>query len=108
MKTKFLLLLLLALAYPLVTFAGNTTTVTGTFLGVEQGDYAHWNMRTADGKEVSYYILTVEPSIKPILTEHPEKFDNRKCRVTIKKSVENIPEAGGKTEIEQILKVEWL
>jgi hypothetical protein len=28
--------------------------------------------------------------------------------VTWKKSTENIPEAGGKMEIEQILSVEWL
>ncbi|MFN0080829.1 MAG: hypothetical protein ACKVY0_30545 [Prosthecobacter sp.] len=79
----------------------------GVFLGIEEGDYAHWNMRTVAGDEVSYFILKPDASVDKVL-EQPKAFIGKKCRVTWKKSTENIPEAGGKMEIEQILSVEWL
>ena len=79
----------------------------GVFLGIEEEDYAHWNMRTVDGEEVSYFILKPDASVEKVL-ENPKAFTGKKCRVTWKKSTENIPEAGGKTEIEQVLSVEWL
>jgi hypothetical protein len=79
----------------------------GTFLGVEEGDYFHWKMRTADGVEVSYFILKPDTSVDKTL-ENPTAYVGKKCRVTWKKSTENIPEAGGKMEIEQILSVQWL
>ncbi len=79
----------------------------GVFLGIEEGDYAHWNMRSVDGDEVSYFILKPDESVDKVL-ENPKSFIGKRCRVTWKKSTENIPEAGGKMEIEQILSVEWL
>gem|GEM_PF-7036749 len=81
-------------------------TTDGVFTGIDQGDYAHWKMRTADGKEVSYFILRPDASVEKVIA-NPKKFAGKKCRVTWKKSVENIPEGGGKMEIEQILSVEW-
>ncbi|MBK8038686.1 MAG: hypothetical protein IPK22_16385 [Verrucomicrobiaceae bacterium] len=81
--------------------------VEGTFTGIEQGDYFHWNMTTKSGEEVSYFIMRPDDSVEKV-TENPEKYIGKKCRVTWKKSTENIPEAGGKMEIEQILSVEWL
>lgn len=79
----------------------------GTFLGIEEGDYFHWKMRTADGDEVSYFILKPDASVDKVI-ENPEAHIGKKCRVTWKASTENLPEAGGKAEIEQILSVEWL
>lgn len=79
----------------------------GVFLGIEEGDYAHWNMRTVDGDEVSYFILNPDTPVDKVL-ENPKAFIGKKCRVSWKKSTENIPEAGGKMEIEQVLSVEWL
>jgi hypothetical protein len=81
-------------------------TVEGTFTGIEQGDYAHWNMRTKAG-EVSYYILKPDASVEKVL-KNAKPFVGRKCRITYKKTTENIPEAGGKMEVEQIVSVEWL
>lgn len=78
----------------------------GVFTGIEQGDYAHWKIRTAAGEELSFFVLRPDASIEKVL-EKPEAFVGRKCRVTWKTSTENIPEAGGKMEIEQILSVEW-
>jgi hypothetical protein len=79
----------------------------GTFLGVEEGDYFHWNMRTADRDEISYFILKPDATVDKVL-ENPAAYAGKKCRVTWKKSNENIPEAGGKMEVEQVLSVEWL
>lgn len=81
--------------------------VEGTFTGIEQGDYFHWNMTTKSGEEASYFIMRPDDSVEKV-TENPEKYIGKKCRVTWKKSTEKIPEAGGKMEIEQILSVEWL
>jgi hypothetical protein len=81
--------------------------VEGTFTGIEQGDYFHWNMTTKSGETMSFFILRPDDSVEKI-TENPDSYVGKKCRVTWKKSTENIPEAGGKMEIEQILSVEWL
>lgn len=80
-------------------------TAEGTFTGIEQGDYAHWKMRTKSG-EVSFYILKPDASVEKVLAK-PKPFVGRKCRITYKKTTENIPEAGGKMEIQQIVSVEW-
>lgn len=79
----------------------------GVFAGIEEGDYFHWNMRTIDGEEVSYFILHAEASVDKVL-EDPAAFVGRRCRVIWKKSLEDIPEAGGKIQVEQILSVQWL
>lgn len=79
----------------------------GTFVGVEQGDYAHWNMRVKGGVDASYFILRPDASVEQVL-EKPEAYAGKRCRVTVKKSMENIPEAGGRMEVEQVVSVEWL
>lgn len=79
----------------------------GTFTGIEEGDYFHWNMKSKDGQQVSLFILKPDASVDKVL-ENPEAYVGKKCRVTWKKNTENIPEAGGKMEVEQILSVEWL
>lgn len=84
-----------------------TRTTDGTFIGIEEGDYAHWLMRTASGKDVSFFILHPDASVEKIL-ENARAYQGRKCRATWKESTENIPEAGGRMKIEQILSVEWL
>lgn len=82
-------------------------TAEGVFLGIEEGDYPHWQMKTADGKELSFFILKSDATIDPVL-ERPKRFKGRRCRVQWKRSKEDIPEAGGKIELEQVLSVEWL
>ncbi len=81
--------------------------IEGTFTGIEEGDYFHWNMKTKSGEDASFFIMRPDDSVEKV-TENPDKYVGKKCRVTWKKSTENIPEAGGKMEIEQILSVEWL
>ncbi len=79
----------------------------GVFAGIEEGDYFHWNMKTIGGEEVSYFILHPDASVDRVL-EDPAAYVGRRCRVTWKKSTEDIPEAGGKMQVEQILSVQWL
>ncbi|MGV3661145.1 MAG: hypothetical protein ACO1TE_13245 [Prosthecobacter sp.] len=87
--------------------AAAAQVVEGTFVGVEQGDYAHWNMRVKGGEDLSLFILRPDATVEKVL-EKPEAYAGKKCRITVKKTVENLPEAGGKTEVEQILSVEWI
>jgi len=96
-----------ALAEKPVAVAAGEVEVTGVFLGIEEGDYAHWRMKNGKGEEVSFFILQPEPSVEAVL-ENPEHFVGKRCRVTWKKSMETIPEAGGKMEVEQIFGVKWL
>ncbi len=80
--------------------------VEGVFTGIEEGDYAHWNIRTKDG-ERSFFILKPDASVEKALKD-PKAHIGKTCRVKWKKSTEEIPEAGGKMEIEQIVSVEWI
>lgn len=81
--------------------------VEGVFTGIEQGDYAHWNMKTKDGGERSFFVLKAGGAMGKVL-DHPDEYAGRPCRVKWRKSTENIPEAGGRQEIEQVLAVEWM
>jgi hypothetical protein len=81
--------------------------VEGTFSGIEQGDYAHWNIKTKDGEERSFFVMKADAEIEKVL-ENPRPHVGKACRVTWKKSMEEIPEAGGKMEIEQVVAVEWV
>lgn len=87
--------------------ATKSQTQTGTFLRIDQGDYAHWVMRNDEGEEVSFFIIQDDEAVRAVLTE-PESFKNRKCEVTFKKGTENIPESGGDITISQIVSVKWL
>lgn len=82
-------------------------TVDGVFLGVEQGDYTHWNIKTKEGTERSFFVLQTDAGIDKVL-EDPKPYQGKSCRIMWKKSVEEIPEAGGRMEIEQVVSVEWL
>jgi hypothetical protein len=87
--------------------AAALTETTGVFVGIEEGDYAHWQMKEGKGEEVSFFILKPEASVEAVL-ENPAKYVGKRCRVSVQKSMETIPEAGGKIEVEQILGVKWL
>lgn len=81
--------------------------IEGSFLGIEEGDYFHWNMRDATGRERSFFILNPDSTVDKVIA-NPEAFVGKKCRISWQRSEETIPEAGGKMQVEQILRVEWL
>ncbi len=81
-------------------------SLEGVFTGIEEGDYAHWTMKTPAG-ERSFFILKTNPAIDQALAQ-PAKFKGKRCKITWKKGMQEIPEAGGKIEVEQILDVRWI
>ena len=85
--------------------ADNSTE--GKFVGIEEGDFSHWQMKTADGKDVSYFILKPDASVEKVL-ENPQAFKGKRCRVRWRESMETLPDGGGKTRIEHVISVEWV
>lgn len=81
-------------------------TTQGIFLGIEQGDYAHWKIRKANGKEASFFILRPDDAVKKALAK-PQDYTGQTCRVHWQKTAKEIPEAGGKQVVKQIVSVEW-
>jgi len=64
-------------------------------------------MRDATGRERSFSILNPDSTVDKVIA-NPEAFVGKKCRISWRRSEETIPEAGGKMQVEQILRVEWL
>ena len=74
----------------------------GSFLGIEQGDYAHFQIKpTTKGQPDSFIVLRPDKSVKPFL-DNPASLKGRKVRVHWKE--ETIPEAGGPVKV--VVKVE--
>src|SRR5687767_3772754 len=70
-----------------------TGSTEGTFVGIEQGDYAHFLIKDKKGKDDSFIVLRPDKSVQPYL-DNPTKLKGRTVRVHWKE--ETIPEAGGK------------
>ena len=98
--------LALALGILSTTAADKPLKLSGKFTGIEQGDYAHWNMVDSEGNDRSFFILRPDRSVEAVL-DNPEKFTGKSCTIQWKSSKEEIPEAGGKIDVEQILSVAW-
>lgn len=97
---------LVAFANPV--FAGSKVKkgqTDGTFAGIEQGDYAHFQLKDTKGKPLSYFILRPDDSVQSYL-KNPNKLKGRKVRVYWEERDEEIPEAGGKQRIKVVTKVE--
>ena len=75
--------------------------VDGTFLGVEEGDYVHFQIRNSDGEKESFIVLQTHKSVEPYL-ENPKKMKGRKVRVQWKE--EMIEQAGQK--MKTVVKIE--
>jgi hypothetical protein len=79
-----------------------TGATDGTFVGIEQGDYAHFQIKpTKEGQPASFIILRPDKSVQPFL-DSPATMKGRKVRVHWKE--QTIPEAGG--PMKTIVKVE--
>jgi len=105
MRAFLLLLSLLGLVSCVTTSSSNT--LDGTFVSFEQGDYTHLNVKDAQGKDRSFFVLTGDPSFSPFLAK-PAAYKGKKVRVTWKEGVEDIPEAGGKMKVESATKIQLL
>jgi hypothetical protein len=86
--------------------AAGDQTIEGVFLGVEQGDYAHWKMRDRHGNERSFFILQTDAALERVLAD-PQEYEGRACRVRWERRKEEIPEAGGRMDLDVLTGVEW-
>ena len=99
------LALLLVVASP--AFAGSRADnghSDGTFVEIEQGDYAHFVIKTKAGRE-SFFVLRPDKSVQSFI-DNGSKLKGRKVRVHWEERNENIPEAGGKQRIKVVTKVD--
>lgn len=80
---------------------GATGSTEGTFVGIDQGDYAHFLIKDKQGKDESFIILRPDKSVQPYL-DNPTKLKGRQVRVHWKD--QTIPEAGGK--MKTVIKIE--
>lgn len=83
------------------TDAPKTGTTDGTFVRIDQGDYAHFLIKDTTGKEASFIILRPDKSVQQYL-DKPAKLKGHKVRVHWQE--QTIPEAGGL--LKTVVKVE--
>jgi len=103
---------LLIAAAALLTFAlplhANTTSeLTGTFQGIEQGDYAYFKLHTDAGADESLMILQTDAAIDDFV-EHADSLVGTRVKVRIEDRKQDIPEAGGEIDVRVLLGVEKL
>ncbi|MEW6281886.1 MAG: hypothetical protein AB1758_24990 [Candidatus Eremiobacterota bacterium] len=96
--------LLFVIALSVVGYAAEQQTLVGTFVDLEWGDYAHITIRDARGEERSLWVGN-DDSFKPVL-EKPSAYKGKKVRVTWHTVTKDIPEAGGKMEIDEATSIE--
>ena len=84
-----------------VEVRGATGSTEGTFVGIEQGDYAHFLIKDKKGNDESFIVLRPDKSVQPYF-DNPTKFKGKQVRVHWNE--QTIPEAGGK--LKTVTKVE--
>lgn len=79
-------------------------SITGRFDGVEEGDYTHLLLNSG-GQVRSFFVLRTDETIERLL-KHRNRYIGKTIRVYWKTSVEDIPEAGGKTRVDSVVSVQ--
>ncbi|HET7845772.1 MAG TPA: hypothetical protein VFL14_16580 [Xanthomonadales bacterium] len=100
--TRILLALLLFAALPLR--AAEPVDLTGTFQGIEQGDYAYFLLRTDAGDDESLMILQTDAALEEFV-EHADALKGTRVKVRVEDRRENITEAGGEIDVRVIVGV---
>jgi hypothetical protein len=82
--------------------AGQIQTLKGTFTNIEMGDYAHFNMVDEQGVDRSFFVAPDMPEAEYALFEGG-KNDGKKVEITWRTIERDIPEAGGKMGVEEVV-----
>jgi len=106
MRKLYTLTLWVALATLLLAAPANTSSLEGTFLNVEVGDYIHLNVKDDKGVQRSFWI-TRDASFTPFV-EHPENYKARRVKVTWRTVRREIPENGGPLTINEAVSIKLL
>ncbi len=81
-------------------------TLTGTFVGIEQGDYFYFQIEISQGEARSFMVLQPDEVYEKV-AEDVEQYIGKQVKVYWKTTKENIPEAGGEIEVEKYIKAEF-
>lgn len=106
MRKLYTLTLWVALATLLLAAPAKTSSIEAAFQGVEVGDYVHLNVKDDKGVQRSFWI-TRDASFTPFV-EHPEKFKNRRVKITWRTVRRDIPENGGPLTINEATSIKLL
>lgn len=79
-------------------------TMDGTFLRLDQGDYAHFVIKDNAGKEQDFFVIKGDSTIDAIVAA-PAKYKGRKVSVKWQVVMTDIPEAGGQTKIRKLVSI---
>jgi hypothetical protein len=85
---------------------GEIQTTTGTFVSMEWGDYLHFNMKNDAGEEMSFFVLHTPEDQTSVFEK--EGMEGRRIEAKWKTTMEDIPESGGKMELDQLVEVRLL
>lgn len=95
-RRSFVGIALALLATPALAKRRPPLRVEGAFVGVEQGDYFHLDVKDDQGKTWSFFILQDDaPGLKDVMA-HPENYKGSRLQVTYRKVSKVIPESGPK------------
>lgn len=101
-KLALAFLWLLLIALPVLA---EPQIMRGKLLGVEQGDYAHITVEDESGESHSFFVSN-DSSFQQLL-EFPEKFTDRQVEIRWQTVERNIPEAGGKQQIDEAMSITY-
>ncbi len=74
----------------------------GTFTGIEQGDYAYFKVKNAKA-EKSFMVIKTDKTYETI-SANPDKYIGKKVRVHWVATKVDVPEAGGKINVDKYIK----
>jgi len=82
-----------------------TQSLQGTFMGLEQGDYLHFLIKTKTGEQ-SFFMNLKSPSVQKV-AKNPEAFLGRKCLAKYIETKQYFREGGGEFDIKLLEEVAW-
>lgn len=81
-----------------------TGTVDGVFVRLDQGDYMHFVIKDARGKEQDFFVTKGDSTVDAFL-KSPERYKGRKVRVKWQEVMSVVPEAGGQMRLREVVSV---
>lgn len=85
--------------------AGQVEEISGTFVGIEEGDYIHLFLKRGK-RTLGFYVLDSNPQIDLLLAD-PEQYQGKPITVMAQTSIETLESAGGPVKITKILTVRF-
>lgn len=78
----------------------------GTFVRIDQGDYSHLILKDQAGKERDFFLWNGGKFDQ--LLDKPETYKGKRVQITWRNVTRNIPEAGGKMQLDEATSIRVL